>query len=96
MSASLVRYEQARIALSECARIDEAAEIRDKAAAMAAYARQREDRDLAVWVSEIQLRASVRIGELSRELDTGKPTHGWSSTSHGWEVEVRGPGRSWH
>jgi hypothetical protein len=67
--AALVRYEQARTALAECARIDEASEIRDKAAALAAYARQRDDRDLEVWVREIHLRACVRIGELSRELD---------------------------
>ena len=67
--AALVRYEQARTALAECARIDEASEIRDKAAALAAYARQRDDRDLEVWVREIHLRACVRIGELSRDLD---------------------------
>jgi hypothetical protein len=67
--SELVRYEQARTALAECARIDEASEIRDKAAALAAYARQRDDRDLEVWVREIHLRACVRIGVLSRDLD---------------------------
>jgi hypothetical protein len=39
-------------------------------AALQAYARQRDDRDLEVWTAEIKLRASVRIGELVRELDT--------------------------
>ena len=53
--SALVRYEQARTALAECARIDEASEIRDKASALAAYARQRDDRDLEVWVREIHL-----------------------------------------
>ncbi len=71
--AALVRYEHARTALAECARIDEASEIRDKAAALAAYARQRDDRDLEVWVREIHLRACVRIGELSRELERAEP-----------------------
>jgi hypothetical protein len=71
--AALVRYEQARTALAECARIDEASEIRDRAAALAAYARQRDDRDLEVWVREIHLRACVRIGELSRELERAEP-----------------------
>ena len=70
---ALVRYEQARTALAECARIDEASQIRDKAAALAAYARQRDDRDLEVWVREIHLRACVRIGELSRELERAEP-----------------------
>lgn len=67
--SALVRYEQARTALAECARIDEVSEIRDKAAALAAYARQRDDRDLEVWIREIHLRACVRIGVLSRDLD---------------------------
>lgn len=66
----LVRYEQARAALAECARIDEASDIRDKAAALAAYARQSDDRELEVWVREIHLRACVRIGELSRAIET--------------------------
>ncbi len=41
----------------------------DKAAALAAYARQREDRELDVWMTEIRRRAEIRIGELSRDLD---------------------------
>lgn len=66
---SLVQYEQMRVAVAACARIDEAAEMRDKAAALAAYARQRDDTELDVWMSEIRLRATIRIGELVRELD---------------------------
>lgn len=78
----LVRYDQARHALAECVRIDEAAEIRDRSAALAAYARQRDDKELEVWVREIQLRACVKIGELSRELDraNGRRTDITSST----------------
>ncbi len=66
----LVRYEEMRVAVEQCARIDEAADLRDKAAALQAYARQRDDKDLDVWMAEIKLRASVRIGELVRELDS--------------------------
>jgi len=68
-NTSLIRYDAARMALAECARIDDAADIRDKAAALAAYARQRDDKDMECWVREIHLRACVRIGELVRELD---------------------------
>ena len=68
-SSALVRYEEMRIAVERCARIDEAADIRDKASALAAYARQRDDAELLVWTREIALRASIRVGELVRELD---------------------------
>jgi N6-adenosine-specific RNA methylase IME4 len=68
-NVQLAQYEAARQALAECVRIDEAAEIRDKAAALAAYARQRDDKELESWIAEIKCRAVVRIGALSRELD---------------------------
>src|SRR5262249_50615416 len=35
-----------------------------------AYARQRNDIDMEIWTSEIKLRAHVRIGELTSELET--------------------------
>jgi hypothetical protein len=47
-----------------------AAELRDKAAAIVAYVRQRNDTELEVWFSEIRLRASIRIGELVRDLES--------------------------
>jgi hypothetical protein len=68
----LVRYEAARQALAECVRVDEAKDIRDKAAALKAYARQRDDKELEVWVSEIYERACIRIGQISRELETAE------------------------
>lgn len=71
-NTSLIRYDAARMALAECARIDDAADIRDKAAALAAYARQRDDKDMECWAREIHLRACVRIGELVRELDAAQ------------------------
>jgi hypothetical protein len=58
-----------RLSVEQCAQIDEAKEIRDKAEALAHYARQRDDKELDVWMSEIRLRAVIRIGELSRELE---------------------------
>jgi N6-adenosine-specific RNA methylase IME4 len=70
-NGTLVRYESMRVAVAECARIDEASEIKDKAAALAAYARERDDKELEGWVAEIKCRAAVRIGQLSRDLDKG-------------------------
>lgn len=72
MSVELVRYEAARQALAECVRVDEAKDIRDQAAALAAYARQRDDSEMHVWVAEIHERACIRIGQISRELETAE------------------------
>jgi len=72
---ALVRYEQARTALAECHRIDDAKDIADKALALKTYARQHNDPEMERWVAEIRLRARRRVGELSAELDTAANQH---------------------
>ena len=70
------RYEAMRDAVALCATVDEACEMRDRAAAMAFYARQRDDNELLVWVQEIKLRAGRRIGEILRDIErqsAGRP-----------------------
>ncbi len=61
---ALANYDAGRRAIERARNHDEAADIRDKAEALAAYARQAKDKDLLAWVTEIKVRAERRAGEL--------------------------------
>lgn len=63
-----VAYETAKTAIAVCESTDECRTWADKHAALAAYARMRDDRDLHNYALRIQLRAERRWGELDREL----------------------------
>jgi hypothetical protein len=61
-------YEDAKRALSECARVDECKKWSDKAAALASYAKQQEDESLFRFATRIKARAIRRAGAILLEI----------------------------
>jgi hypothetical protein len=70
-----VVYESAKLALSECSRIDECKDWADKAEALASYARQADDDTLMNTAIRIRARAIRRCGELLKEIEPAKNQH---------------------
>lgn len=84
--SELVRYDQACKALSEAKTMDEAKDIRDKAVAMAAYARQAKNRELEADAIEIRMRATRRLDQMRQAQ---KETFGLNTGSQGRRVDEK-------
>jgi hypothetical protein len=81
-------YEQAKIALASCERIDECNTWANEAEALASYAKMADDDSLRIMADRIQARAVNRMGELLKEHD-GRGDHrksGGTPTSSRREV----------
>ena len=60
-------YNRAKKALEQCNSLDECREWKNRAAALASYARQMRDTDLEKNAYEVKRRARIRFGELSND-----------------------------
>ncbi len=83
---SLAKYDAACRALAEAKSVDEVKDFRDRAVAMAAYARQAKNKDLEADAKEIRMRATRRLHDL---MEAQRETVGLNAGARGVGTAVR-------
>lgn len=71
----LIKYDAMCSAIAECERVDEVKDIRDKAIAIEAYARQAKNTDAERQACNIRLRAERRVGQMLRDMNANGERH---------------------
>lgn len=70
--SDLIRYDAMCTAIAQCYEVDEVKDIRDKAMAMQAYAKQALNLDAEKKAAEIRIRAERKTGQLMQEMKRGR------------------------
>jgi hypothetical protein len=73
VSQALVKYDSMCRAIEAAYKVDEVKDIRDKAAALEAYARQAKNVQAERQACKIRLRAERKAGQLTKKLTKAKP-----------------------
>jgi hypothetical protein len=84
--SELVRYDAMCRAIDACLEADEVKDIRDKAMALALYAKQAKNYDAERRAVEIRVRAERKAGALLRAMEKAKGARGNSSNQYQTEV----------
>jgi hypothetical protein len=84
-----VKYEAAKLALSECNRIDECKDWADKAMALGSYAKQAADKEMEKTAMRIRARAIRRCGELLKEIEKAQGANQNIRDGEGPKVQTR-------
>jgi len=83
----LVKYDAMVTAIQICEKVDEVKDIRDKAVALEAYAKQANNMEAERQCALIRVRAERKCGQMLRDTEKAKGAAGTSSNQYQKEVQ---------